>query len=540
MYILYMSPLPIIEKISSGNSSFKYSKNKSSSFLFFFYISFIVLFFIFLGIRLFHLTIVKGDYYRRLSDENRIRRIVIEPKRGDIIDRDGEVIATTIIGDAEEDEDRIVSKRIYNSAEITSHIIGYRQIADKNELENDNCRTKLKLGDKVGKKGIEKLYECNLRGRNGEKLIELDAHGKYLKTLTVLPPEDGVSMQIAIDLDLQKTAYEQIKDKKGAIIAIKPKTGEILAIVSSPSFNPQHFEDNEQDILNQLLKNEEHPIFNRATEGTYPIGSVIKPFLAAGALEDKKIDEDTKIEDTGTITAGPLTFGNWYFLEYGKTEGEVDIVKAIKRSNDIFFYRVGEMLGPTRIKYWSNLFGFGGKTNLQISQQEGTVPSPFWKEEVLNEKWYLGDTYNISIGQGYMLVTPLQVVQATSVFANDGKLCDLNLLKTDKSNCKSLGLSDKTIDLVRRGMRDVCSTGGTGWPLFDFSVNSKSIQTACKTGTAESSGKDDKPHAWISVFAPYDNPEIILTVLVENGGQGSDIAGPIAKEILKEYFQSKN
>ena len=540
MYILYMSPLPIIEKISSGDSSFKYSKNKSSSFLFFFYISFIVLFFIFLGIRLFHLTIVKGDYYRRLSDENRIRRIVIEPKRGDIIDRDGEVIATTIIGDAEEDEDRIVSKRIYNSAEITSHIIGYRQIADKNELENDNCRTKLKLGDKVGKKGIEKLYECNLRGRNGEKLIELDAHGKYLKTLTVLPPEDGVSMQIAIDLDLQKTAYEQIKDKKGAIIAIKPKTGEILAIVSSPSFNPQHFEDNEQDILNQLLKNEEHPIFNRATEGTYPIGSVIKPFLAAGALEDKKIDEDTKIEDTGTITAGPLTFGNWYFLEYGKTEGEVDIVKAIKRSNDIFFYRVGEMLGPTRIKYWSNLFGFGGKTNLQISQQEGTVPSPFWKEEVLNEKWYLGDTYNISIGQGYMLVTPLQVVQATSVFANDGKLCDLNLLKTDKSNCKSLGLSDKTIDLVRRGMRDVCSTGGTGWPLFDFSVNSKSIQTACKTGTAESSGKDDKPHAWISVFAPYDNPEIILTVLVENGGQGSDIAGPIAKEILKEYFQSKN
>ena len=534
-----MSPLPIIEKISSGDSSFKYSKNKSSSFLFFFYISFIVLFFIFLGIRLFHLTIVKGDYYRRLSDENRIRRIVIEPKRGDIIDRDGEVIATTIIGDAEEDEDRIVSKRIYNSAEITSHIIGYRQIADKNELENDNCRTKLKLGDKVGKKGIEKLYECNLRGRNGEKLIELDAHGKYLKTLTVLPPEDGVSMQIAIDLDLQKTAYEQIKDKKGAIIAIKPKTGEILAIVSSPSFNPQHFEDNEQDILNQLLKNEGHPIFNRATEGTYPIGSVIKPFLAAGALEDKKIDEDTKIEDTGTITAGPLTFGNWYFLEYGKTEGEVDIVKAIKRSNDIFFYRVGEMLGPTRIKYWSNLFGFGGKTNLQISQQEGTVPSPFWKEEVLNEKWYLGDTYNISIGQGYMLVTPLQVVQATSVFANDGKLCDLNLLKTDKSNCKSLGLSDKTIDLVRRGMRDVCSTGGTGWPLFDFSVNSKSIQTACKTGTAESSGKDDKPHAWISVFAPYDNPEIILTVLVENGGQGSDIAGPIAKEILKEYFQNK-
>jgi len=534
-----MSPLPIIEKINFGKSSFKYSNKGSNNILFFVFSTFIILFFVFLAIRLFHLTIAKGDYYRRLSDENRIRKIVIEPKRGDIIDRNGNILVTSLLGNTEENQERIQSKRIYKVEEITAQLLGFRQIANKKELKNDNCKVKLKLGDKVGKKGIEKLYECDLRGRNGEKLIELDAHGKILKTLNVISPRDGKTIRLAIDINLQKTAYEQLKDKKGVVIAIKPKTGEILALVSSPTFNPQHFEDSNQDKINEYLKDKEHPIFNRATEGTYPLGSVIKPFIAVGALEDKKINENTKIEDTGTIKAGPITFGNWYFLEYGKKEGEVDVIKAIKRSNDIFFYKVGEKLGPVRIKYWINKFGFGEKTNLQIAQEQGIIPSPYWKEEILKEKWYLGDTYNTSIGQGYMLVTPLQVVQATSVFANDGKLCDLNFLKSDKQKCRSLGLSEKTLELVRRGMKDACSVGGTGWPLFDFIVSSKKIQTACKTGTAESSDKKKNPHAWITVFAPYENPEIVLTVLVENGGQGSDVAGPIAKEILKTYFEGK-
>ena len=534
-----MSPLPIIEKINFGKSSFKYSNKGSNNILFFVFSTFIILFFVFLAIRLFHLTIAKGDYYRRLSDENRIRKIVIEPKRGDIIDRNGNILVTSLLGNTEENQERIQSKRIYKVEEITAQLLGFRQIANKKELKNDNCKVKLKLGDKVGKKGIEKLYECDLRGRNGEKLIELDAHGKILKTLNVISPRDGKTIQLAIDINLQKVSYEQLKDKKGVVIAIKPKTGEILALVSSPTFNPQHFEDSNQDKINEYLKDKEHPIFNRATEGTYPLGSVIKPFIAVGALEDKKINENTKIEDTGTIKAGPITFGNWYFLEYGKKEGEVDVIKAIKRSNDIFFYKVGEKLGPVRIKYWINKFGFGEKTNLQIAQEQGIIPSPYWKEEILKEKWYLGDTYNTSIGQGYMLVTPLQVVQATSVFANDGKLCDLNFLKSDKQKCRSLGLSEKTLELVRRGMKDACSVGGTGWPLFDFIVSSKKIQTACKTGTAESSDKKKNPHAWITVFAPYENPEIVLTVLVENGGQGSDVAGPIAKEILKTYFEGK-
>ena len=245
-------------------------------------------------------------------------------------------------------------------------------------------------------------------------------------------------------------------------------------------------------------------------------------------------------EDTGVLKAGPLEFGNWYYLQYGKTDGMVDIVKAIRRSNDIFFYKTGDALTPVKIKKWAELLGYGVNTKIGISEAEGLIPSPFWKEETIKDKWYLGDTYNLSIGQGYVLVTPLQVTAATTVFANGGYLCNPQLLKlksktssrADSLNtCKKLPVSQKTLDLVRQGMLEACTTGGTGWPLFDFKPS-----VGCKTGTAESHGEESLPHAWFTVFAPFDKPEIALTVLVEEAGQGSDIASPIAKEILATYF----
>lgn len=500
----------------------------------------IILFFILL-IRLFQLTIVKGAYYRYLAENNRIAEIEIEAPRGKILDRKGFMLAySTQTGEK--------ATRIYNNSEVFAHLLGYRQLASAEDLKNDLCETRLKLNDKIGQEGVEKIYDCQLRGKKGKKLVEVDGKGKYIKTITVLPPSEGETIRLSLDLELQKKAHELITGKKAAIVATKSQTGEILILASSPSFNPTSFEENHQATIKNYLEDNNQPLFNRAIKGIYPPGSTFKLMVATAALEEKTIDEKFQVEDTGVITAGPLTFGNWYFLQYGKTEGMVDVLKAIKRSNDIFFYKTGEKLGVEKIKKWAEKFNLGKKTGIKLVEEEGLIPSSFWKEEVFSDRWYLGDTYNFSIGQGYILVTPLQLNLATAVFANGGDWCKPKLLKDEAPECKSLGLSKKTLDLISEGMKQTCSSGGTGWPFFDFSVFSVlptnqplkiKIQTGCKTGTAETYGKTKLPHAWFTVFAPYDKPEIVLTVLVEEAGQGSDVAAPIAKEILKSYFERK-
>ena len=568
-----MIKLPFFQKGDSKGLSFFSTDNKLIENAFFVYIALIFFFLIILFLRLFQLTIVKGNYYRNLSEQNRIKEINIEAPRGEIIDRKGFIIAQNLSPDINQkinpgllnSNQKIISKRIYQSPEAIAPFIGYRQIADVNDLKNDRCQYRLQLGDRTGKKGIEKLFDCQLRGQSGKKLVEINAQGKYLKTVGIIPPTPGNKIQLALDLELQKKSYELVKKVKAAIIVTNPKTGEILVSVSSPSFSSQDFEDNLSNNIQSYLTDKTNPLFNRVTEATYPPGSIFKLVMATAGLEEKAISDKTEIEDKGSIQAGASTFGNWYFLQYGKTEGMVDVVKALKRSNDIFFYKTGEKTGVDKIKKWADIFGLGKRTQIGLDEAEGIIPSTFWKKEILKENWYLGDTYNLSIGQGYVGTTPLQIALVTDVFANGGYLCKPQLLKVNLSNdkfilnehseskdCKKLPISQKTIDLIREGMKQACSTGGTGWPLFEFSIRTdlvtnsgptkqgpslKKIQVACKTGTAESHAASGMPHAWITVFAPYENPEIALTVLVEEGGQGSDVAGPIAKEILKAYFE---
>lgn len=529
-------------------------------------------FFIFflLFLRLFQLTVVKGNYYYRLSQENRIKELIIEAPRGKIIDRKNLVIVKNLPADINKNLERLVSPRLYQIGAASASVVGYQQIADQRDLRNDHCLNKLKIGDKIGKKGVEKLYDCDLRGGSGRKMIEVDAKGKYLKTLTVEQPVEGKTIQLALDWQLQQKAYQLLEGKKGAVVAVKPKTGEILALVSSPTYNSQVFENGSVEAVKKIIADKDKSLFSRATAGAYPPGSIFKIVLAVAALEEKVIDDKTEFEDTGTIQAGPISFSNWYFLQYGKTEGMVNIVKAIQRSNDVFFYKTGEKLGPEKIKLWAEKLGYGNESGVGLEETAGLIPSPFWKEETLKDRWYTGDTYNLSIGQGYVLVTPLQVTMATAAIANNGYLCRPQLLKVQ--SCKKIPVSQKTLSLVQEGMKKACSPGGTGWPLFDFKVivtgvaeeglptaritgitggalaggnpkqapsQYKSIQTACKTGTAESQTKETAPHAWFTVYAPFENPEIVLTVLLEEAGQGSDIAGPIAKEILKSYFERK-
>jgi len=568
-----MFKLPYFQKGDSKGIRFFSTNNQLTENAFFIYIAIIFLFLVILFLRLFQLTIVKGNYYRILSEQNRLREIVIEAPRGEIVDRKGFIIAQNLNPNINQkinpgllnNNQKIISKRIYQSPEAVAPFIGYRQIADVNDLKNDHCQYKLQFGNRTGKKGIEKLFDCQLRGQSGKKLVEIDAQGQYLKTVDVVLPKSGDKIQLALDLNLQKKSYELIKGKKAAIVVTNPQTGEILVSVSSPSFNSQDFEDNINNNIQNYLTDKTNPLFNRVTEATYPPGSIFKLVVATAGLEEKAISDKTEIEDKGSIKAGAATFGNWYFLQYGKTEGMVNIVKAIRRSNDIFFYKTGEKTGVDKIKKWADIFGLGKPTKIGLDEVEGIIPSTFWKKEILKENWYLGDTYNLSIGQGYVGTTPLQTVLVTGVFANGGYLCKPQLLKMNLSNdkfilsehseskdCKKLPISQKTLSLIREGMRQACATGGTGWPLFEFSIRTdlvtnssptkqgpslKKIQVACKTGTAESHIKNGLPHAWITAFAPFENPEIAVTVLVEEGGQGSDVAGPIAKEILKAYFE---
>lgn len=536
-----MNKLPFIKKGYTGPLHFSQSHHTPSPWALVLYIIFIFIVFALLSIRLFQLTIVKGTYYRRLSEENRVREMVIEPQRGSIIDRTGTVIVHNTPGDINTTVDeRIVSKRHYKYGEEVGHIIGYRQIADNHALETDNCINKLQLSDKTGIKGVEGIYDCVLRGKAGKKLVELDARGKYLRTLSISPPQDGQTLQLSLDMELQSLAYSLLKDKKGSVIGTDPYTGEVIFMASNPSYNPAAFEDNINTQIEQYLQDKDRPLFNRATFGVYPPGSVFKMVVAAAALEEKKVTAATTVEDTGIIKAGQASFGNWYFLQYGKKEGAVNLVKALQRSNDIYFYKIGEKVGPQQIKKWAEAFGYAKHTNIGLDEEEGTMPSPFWKEEILKEKWYLGDTYNYSIGQGYALTTPLQVNQASAVFANGGYLCKPLLLKTDtqhnipnqKPQCAKLSMSKETYEVIREGMRKACAIGGTGWPFFDF----KPI-VGCKTGTAESVSGSGKPHAWFTAFAPYDKPKIMITVHLEEAGQGSDEAAPIAKELMKKYFE---
>lgn len=538
-----MNKLPIIER-ASFSRGFKRNSERSRRAPFFVLSTAIIILFLVIAGRLFQLTVVKGDYYRRLSDENRIREIVIEPKRGTIYDRYKRVIASNKPPDYKDPGDYIKSSRTYEGGNAIGHLIGYRAVADKNDIENDDCLAALVLGDRTGKKGVEEAFDCELRGRRGKKLIELDALGREKKTLGLIPPVSGRDLTLALDMTLQRRAYELIEataSARAAVIATHPKTGELLVMAAVPSYNPQDFENNNQKMMEHYLTAANHPLFNRATEGTYPPGSIFKLIVAAGALEDKKIDEKTLIEDTGFVKVGPAVYNNWYYTDYGRTEGQVNIIKALQRSNDIFFYKTGEKMGEGRIKHWSEHMGLGEAVNFPLHQSNGIIPSPFWKEKQLGETWFTGDTFNFSIGQGYTLTTPLQMHQASVAFAaKEPTICDPQLIKGAYPTCRKINLSKQTIDIIRRGMRAACEDGGTAYPFFDFQVNGKKISTGCKTGTAESQNpKETKPHAWFTVFAPYENPEILVTVLVENSGQGSEIAAPIAKEILKTYFEQR-
>lgn len=467
--------------------------------LFWFYWLLILVIGIF-SVRLVYLQIWEAKYYRLLADENRIKQEILPAERGKILDRFGEVLTLS---------------------EANAHVLGY--VGEVSEEEVD----KFYLGAVVGKMGLEKQYDQRLRGRDGLSILEQDAEGKVLRELRRIEPVKGEGLLTTLDAGLQKKAFELMDRRKGAVVVSDPNNGEILALVSSPGFDAGN--------LPKFLNDKDLPLFNRAISGEYPPGSTFKVVTATAALEEGKIEEMTKIEDTGEIVIGPYRYTNWYFTQYGKKEGWINIVKALARSNDIFFYRLGEYLGINALADWARYFGLGSVAGIDLEgEAKGLMPDPEWKKQAMKEDWYTGDTFITAIGQGHVLTTPLQINQMISIIANHGLLCQSFLV--GGSNCRKLDISEKTINLVTEGLKQVCEAGGTAWPFFDFPVG-----VAGKTGTAEFGQQEDKAkiktHAWFSGFAPVEKPEIAVTVLLEGAGEGSYQAAPAAKEIFKYWFE---
>lgn len=534
----------------------------------------LVLSFALLFARIVKLSIIENERNLALSDGNRVMTKTIHAERGVIYDRNGKVLvrnvpafrlfnqakcsenenhrwgepkeycsgyklisrdealAITAKGDSASERLEVDSLRQYIYKDVLAHVLGYTGELSEEEISQ---KKNYNLGDRVGRTGIEEQYEDILRGKDGKELYEVDALGSVLRPLGRQEPVNGNSVNLSIDIDIQNRAFESLGNYKGVVIVSRPANGEILAMVSKPSFDPNIFTMGTGDPAGFFGDQKNLPLINRAISGTYPPGSTFKLIVASGALEEGKINEKTIVDDNGVIDLNGYKFPNWYFLQYGKTEGPINVVRAITRSNDIFFYKTAGELGNDLLVRWEKNFGLGAQTGIDLpSESKGLVPDNEWKQKNIGDKWYLGDTYHLGIGQGYLLTTPIQVLNWTNIIANSGQLVKLHLAGAVEKPQKII--SPENAKLIRDGMVGACSDGGTGYPLFGFKVKGEEIPIACKTGTAEYGGPKDKPHAWFTMFAPSDNPEISITVLVEGGGEGSVVAAPIAKKVLEGYY----
>jgi len=447
------------------------------------------------------------------------------------------------------------SVRQYIEAPNFSHILGF---LGKLEVPDLKENPDYFMTEKIGKEGLEATYEKILHGQAGEQLFEIDSQGKQKGLISQTAPQPGDGLILTIDSDLQRVLYGRLNEElknlklnKAAAVAIDPENGAILSLVSLPTFDNNLFAQgiSAQDY-NALENDQAKPFLNRVTSGQYAPGSTIKPVIGAAALEEKVVTPSTKIDDA----FGELVLLNQYdpqiIYRYPdwKAHGIVDIYSAIAQSCDVYFYTVGggygniKGLGVDRLDKYFNLFGLGSKLGIDLpAEADGLVPTAQWKQEQKNESWYTGDTYHISIGQGDLLVTPLQLAAATAAIANGGTLyqphlvdkivdSDKNIIKTiEPQILRDNFISSQNIDVIKKAMRQTVTAGSA------LLLNSLAVSAAAKTGTAQVAGQE-KTNGWFSVFAPYPDPKIVLVILIENGGEGSQVAAPVAKEVLDWYF----
>ncbi|MBF0274008.1 MAG: penicillin-binding protein 2 [Nitrospinae bacterium] len=574
-----------------------------------FFIVLISISFMLFFVRLFYLQVIIGQELKEKSENNRLRNVTLDSYRGKIIDRNGKVIANNksafnlmvILEDTEDlkkeftilsslldvdyndlrkrikgkprylpillkrnllrkevarfEEHKIDMPGVYISFETLrnyphldslSHLVGYIGEVNPKELNSNAFKDRTK-GDQIGKSGVERVYEKSLFGSKGEKIIEVDSAGRELSIMKLMPSKSGKTLKLSIDMDLQKIAENAMKGKQGAVVAMNPKNGEILTFLSMPNYNPNKFSGGiSSKEWNTLLNMKSHPLNNRVIQGLYPPGSVYKIVVGAAILEEKILDPNQKVYCNGKFTLGRRTYRCWKKTGHGY----VDFQTALKRSCDVYFYKNGYSLGIDKIAEYANLFGFGRKSGINFPHEEsGLIPTQKWKKRVKKEPWIGGETISASIGQGFNLVTPLQVAVATSVIANGGYRVTPKIVLNEPTKKARIKLKKGNLNLIVEAMRQVVmEPGGTGGR-----ARVEGIQVAGKTGTAQVVGMKEneeqkdleeiiythRDHAWFTSFAPVNDPEIVVSVIVEHGGHGGSTAAPVAQEIIEAFINKR-
>lgn len=553
--------------------------------------------------------LVQGDYYRELAENNRLRKLPVKAPRGLILDRKGRLMvenvpsynlmldrsrsadlsrslafAAGVLGrpvaeleallgsyrslpefkpvllaenltlsqvsrfgveslEYPEFEVEVHHLRLYRHREQTAHLLGYLgEVAQEEIDESDGAYSP---GDLVGKKGIEQTYDAVLRGKDGERVVVVDSRGELLEEYRRVAAVPGQNLTLSIDLDLQQEAARWFEgpEKVGAVVAMDPRNGEILALVSAPSYNPNIFARRlQKGEWKALIEAPYHPLQNRALQNTFSPGSTFKIIMLTAGLTEGLFGEHTRVSCAGAKGFYGRSFRCWRKGGHGS----VDAHGSLKLSCDVYFYTLGQKMGIEKIARYSRIFGFGQPTGIEIQgEKRGLVPDNAWSLDVRKHKWYPGETISVSIGQGPVLVTPLQMAEMTALVANGGYKVKPHLLKdADLPPPEHVPLDEDALRIVREGLWAVVNEpGGTAYG----SARLPGVEIAGKTGTVQVIGYSQRldaralpfkyrDHAWFTSFAPADDPQLVVAVFVEHGGGGSRVAAPIAQAIYAKHF----
>ncbi len=556
--------------------------------------------FLFLGLgsRLVYLQLIEGQRNRQMAENNRIRLIPKQPVRGNIFDRKGRVLASSrlsyavylwpiahkqaewsttlkrlskILNIPESDIKKRLEQAGYNSpsliriarditpgqitalaehsnelegvevdteavrnypnGDLAAHVLGYTGELNDEELAKRK-KEGYRLGDIVGQMGVEEAFEQTLRGEWGGQQVEVDGAGLVLRVIGHKKAKPGKDVYLTLDLELQKAAEAALGDRKGAIVALNPNNGAVLAMVSRPSFDPNIFSTRITSKTWKQLQGKDHPFVNRALRG-FPPASTFKIVTATAGMESGKFSPNTVLQTFAALQVGGTAFGEWNHAGFGP----LGFVGALAVSSNTFFGQIGRGVGGPTLIEWTRKYGFGQKTGIDLSDESsGLVADDTWKLKQFKWEWTVGDTVNMSIGQGFTQATPLQLAVMFSVPANDGYRVKPHLLKDNEESKnwrESLNLKPETLKVLREGLRKVV-TSGTGSALKVPHLP----PVAGKSGTAEA--PPGKAHAWFGAYAPSHKPEIVVVAFCEHsGGGGGKTAGPIVRQVMEAYFKTK-